>query len=137
MQPGAQGSDQHTPREPDIGSKRDAQDAPDVQHTQAAGPVGRQPRSSGVVAAGMGVQFLVSLLVFLFLGQWLDRRLGTAPVFLLGCVFVGAGGSFYAMYRTIVAAQRREDEARAAAKAALAEQARLTAARRARDEGDA
>ena len=65
----------------------------------------------------MGLQFAISLLVFLFLGQWLDRRLGTAPVFLLGCVFVGVGGSFYAMYRTIMAAQRREDEARRAEKA--------------------
>jgi ATP synthase protein I len=111
MKPGAQGSDQHAPRDPESRAARGA---------QGAEAVGRPPRSAGVVAAGMGVQFLISLLVFLFLGQWLDRRLGTAPVFLLGCVFVGAGGSFYAMYRTIMAAQRREDEARAAAKAATA-----------------
>ena len=29
--------------------------------------------------AGMGVQFLVAILLFLFLGKWLDARLGTAP----------------------------------------------------------
>lgn len=67
----------------------------------------------GVALAGLGLQFAVSLVVFYFLGQWLDRRLGTAPVFLLVCVFVGAGGSIYSMYRTLMAAQRREDEARA------------------------
>ena len=55
----------------------------------------------------------VSLILFVLLGQWLDRRLGTAPVFLLVCVFVGAGGAFYSMYRALMAAQRREDEARA------------------------
>lgn len=80
------------------------------------GPVGRRPRSMGSVAAGAGLQFAVSLILFVFLGQWLDRRLGTAPVFLLGCVLLGAGGSFYSMYRTVTAAQRREDEARARAK---------------------
>ena len=103
MKPGAQGSDQHAPREPDTGSTRDA----------PGGSTGR--RSPGAIAAGMGLQFVISVLVFLLLGQWLDRRLGTAPAFLLVCVFVGAGGSFYAMYRKLMAAQRREDEARAAA----------------------
>jgi F0F1-type ATP synthase assembly protein I len=66
--------------------------------------------------AGFGLQFVVALLVFLYLGQWVDRRLGTSPVFLVIGIFVGAGGSFYAMYRKLMAAQAREDEARRAAK---------------------
>jgi hypothetical protein len=66
----------------------------------------------GLALAGLGFQFAASLVVFYFLGQWLDRRLGTAPVFLLGCVFVGAGASFYAMYTQLMRAQRREDAAR-------------------------
>lgn len=72
--------------------------------------------------AGFGMQFVVSLLLFLYLGQWLDRRLGTSPVFLLIGIFVGAGGSFYAMYRKLMAAQARDDEARRAAKQAAAAQ---------------
>ena len=68
----------------------------------------------GLAVAGLGVQFAVSLVVFYFLGQWLDRRLGTAPVFLLGCVFVGGGASFYAMYTQLMRAQRRADAARQA-----------------------
>jgi F0F1-type ATP synthase assembly protein I len=79
---------------------------------------GAKPRSTASVAAGAGIQFAVSIVVFLYLGQWLDRRLGTAPVFLLGCVFVGAGASFYSMYRQLMAAQRRDAERRAARKAA-------------------
>ena len=70
--------------------------------------------------AGFGMQFVVALLLFLYLGQWADRRLGTSPVFLLLGIFVGAGGSFYAMYRKLMAAQAREDEARRAAKQAAA-----------------
>ena len=70
----------------------------------------------GVAVAGLGFQFAVSLVVFYFLGQWLDRRLGTAPVFLLGCVFVGGGASFYAMYTRLMRAQNQADAARDAAR---------------------
>jgi ATP synthase protein I len=66
--------------------------------------------------AGFGMQFVVALLLFLYLGQWADRRLGTSPVFLLIGIFVGAGGSFYAMYRKLMAAQAREDQAKRATK---------------------
>jgi ATP synthase protein I len=63
--------------------------------------------------AGLGIQFAASIVVFLYLGQWLDRKLGTAPWLLLAGVFIGAGGSFYSMYRRLMAAQAREDAARA------------------------
>ena len=62
--------------------------------------------------AGFGLQFVVALLVFLYIGQWLDRKLGTGPVFLLIGVFVGAGGAFYSMYRSVTAAQTREDKSK-------------------------
>lgn len=63
--------------------------------------------------AGLGIQFAASIVLFLYLGQWLDRKLGTAPWLLLAGVFVGAGGSFYSVYRRLMAAQAREDAARA------------------------
>jgi ATP synthase protein I len=79
----------------------------------------KTPQQPGVEGQGLGagayasfgLQFVVALLVFLWLGQWLDRWLGTAPVFLLICVFAGAGGSFYAMYRKLMKAQEREEQA--------------------------
>ena len=64
--------------------------------------------------AGVGLQFAVSILVFLYLGQWLDRKLGTAPWLLIIGVFLGAGASFYSMYRKLMAANAREEAARKA-----------------------
>jgi len=62
--------------------------------------------------AGVGIQFAAAIIVFLFAGQWLDRRLGTNGWFTIAGVFVGGGGAFYNLYRKITAAQRRDDEAR-------------------------
>jgi F0F1-type ATP synthase assembly protein I len=51
--------------------------------------------------AGMGVQFLVAILLFLFIGKWLDSRLGTSPWLLILGVFSGATASTVAMYRRV------------------------------------
>jgi ATP synthase protein I len=61
---------------------------------------------SGTEFAGVGVQFGLTILVFVWAGVWLDRRFGTSPWLLLICVFAGAGGAFYSMYRRVTAAQR-------------------------------
>jgi ATP synthase protein I len=70
--------------------------------------------------AGLGLQFALSILFFLWVGQWVDRKLGTDGIFLLLGVFVGAGGAFYSMYRNLMADQRR-DEAKKAAELAAKE----------------
>jgi hypothetical protein len=62
--------------------------------------------------AGVGLQFAFAIVIFLFAGQWLDRRLGVDGPFTLVGVFVGAGAAFYSMYRRISAAQKRDDEER-------------------------
>lgn len=62
--------------------------------------------------AGIGLQFTVAILLFLFIGQWLDKKFGTTPIFLIGCVFVGAGAAFYSMYRKLMAINAAEDEMR-------------------------
>jgi ATP synthase protein I len=56
--------------------------------------------------AGAGVQFVVSILLFLYIGKWLDAKLGTAPWLLMAGVFVGAGAGFYSFYHRIMAASR-------------------------------
>ena len=67
---------------------------------------------SGADFAGVGIQFAVAIVVFLFAGQWLDKRLGTNGLFTIAGVFVGGGAAFYNMYHKITAAQRRDDEER-------------------------
>jgi F0F1-type ATP synthase assembly protein I len=62
--------------------------------------------------AGVGLQFALSIVLFLFLGQWIDRKLGTSPVFILAGVFLGGGAAFYSMYRRLTAAQKADDERR-------------------------
>ena len=66
--------------------------------------------------AGIGLQFAFGIIVFLFIGQWLDKKLGTAPWLLIVSVFTGAGLSFYNMYAKLQAIQAREDAARKARK---------------------
>jgi F0F1-type ATP synthase assembly protein I len=66
----------------------------------------------GADFAGVGIQFAFAIIVFLFAGQWVDKRLGTNGLFTIAGVFVGGGAAFYNMYRKITAAQRRDDEER-------------------------
>ena len=69
---------------------------------------------SGADFAGVGMQFALAIIVFLFAGQWLDKRLGTNGLFTIAGVFVGAIAAFYNMYRKISAAQKQDDAERAA-----------------------
>jgi len=72
----------------------------------------RRPASgpSGADVAGVGLQFAASILVFLFIGKWLDGRLGTTPWLMVIGVFLGAAGGFYSMYVKLLAPKRTHDE---------------------------
>jgi len=67
---------------------------------------------SGADFAGVGLQFALAIIVFLYAGQWLDNRFGTNGLFTIAGVFVGAAAAFYNMYRKISAAQKLDDEDR-------------------------
>lgn len=76
-------------------------------------PAGRSGGDGGPPAGsylGVGLQFALSIVLFVYLGQWLDRRFGTEPWMLLLGLLVGAGGSFYSIYRKLMADLRREEE---------------------------
>ena len=62
--------------------------------------------------AGVGLQFAISIVLFLFLGQWADRKLDSSPAFTLIGVFIGGGAAFYGMYRKVATAQKADDERR-------------------------
>lgn len=81
----------------------------DPPHTPGSKP--SDPINVGSFA-GAGLQFAITLVIFLFLGQWIDKKLGTSPTFLLAGVFIGGAGAFYSMYRRLSAAQKADDERR-------------------------
>ncbi len=78
--------------------------SPDGRDADAA----RQARA-GWKYAGIGLQFAGSILLFLYVGRWVDRRLGSEPVGLILGVFVGAGAAFFSMYRRLMADLAREE----------------------------
>jgi F0F1-type ATP synthase assembly protein I len=86
-----------------------------MEDEKRSGP-GSKQGLSGADFAGVGIQFALAIIVFLFAGQWLDKRLGTNGMLTIAGVFVGAGAGFYSMYRRISAAQRRDDEERKSGK---------------------
>ncbi len=57
--------------------------------------------------AGLGVQMAVSLLVFVFIGQWADRQLGTEGLLTVLAAFLGFGGTMYWLIRSL---RRKDDE---------------------------
>ena len=89
--------------------------------TGEAGGQGRGPRHrlAGPTLGeygGVGLQFALTIVAFMFAGMWLDRRLGTSPWLLILFVFGGASAGFYSIYRKLMAAQRRADDARRSAR---------------------
>jgi ATP synthase protein I len=67
------------------------------------GPAGRKGGGQDPAQlAGIGLQFALVLVAFLFAGKWLDERLGTEPWLLMAGVFLGFGLSVFWMYRRLV-----------------------------------
>jgi ATP synthase protein I len=65
------------------------------------------PATSPAMLAGAGIEFLGAILIGVFAGQWLDKKLGTAPWLLLLGTFLGAAAGFVHLIRTLTTAQRR------------------------------
>ena len=83
-------------------------DEPGRSDSRSTEPLGR--RSAGVSGwefAGVGLQFALTIVAFMFAGLWLDKRLHTSPFLLIVCVFVGAAAGLFSIYRKLKAAQRR------------------------------
>ena len=108
--------------EPDEPSSNQHRADDNRQHMPTASPTAlssneaQRERSTAARFAGVGLQFAITLLVGLGLGTWLDRKLGTAPVFLYLGVFLGAGAAFYSMYRQLMANLERDEATKRARK---------------------
>jgi hypothetical protein len=51
--------------------------------------------------AGLGVQLAISLLVFVLVGQWADRKPGTGGLITVAAAFLGFGGTMYSLIRQL------------------------------------
>ena len=51
--------------------------------------------------AGLGLQLAVSLLVFVWIGQWADRKLGTGGLVTILAALVGFGGTMFSVIRRL------------------------------------
>src|ERR671939_423109 len=97
---------EHTPpEEPTAERGSRSEGAPSrAAHAERASAGGVPPDGgpSPATYVGLGFQFLGAILLFLYLGRWLDQRLGTTPWLLIVGVFVGAGAGFYSLYRKLM-----------------------------------
>lgn len=51
--------------------------------------------------AGLGVQLAAAIIVFVFAGQWLDKKLGTEALFTILGAFLGFGGTMWSLIRRL------------------------------------
>ena len=87
--------------------KPDADDVERRKKALLADARGERKEDGEGKMAGLGVQFVVTILVFLFIGQWLDRKLGTTPWLLLAGVLLGAALGFWMMLRVAKEAEQK------------------------------
>jgi len=55
-----------------------------------------------------GIQMAFAIVIFLFLGRWLDGRWNTTPWLMLVGGFLGAGGGLYSFIKTALAINSKE-----------------------------
>lgn len=60
----------------------------------------------------LGLKFAGGIVIFILGGLWLDRRLGTTPLFILVGMLVGGGLSFLSIYRQLSADEAAERKAK-------------------------
>jgi F0F1-type ATP synthase assembly protein I len=107
-----------TEREPAAPDRLSPSEPPNDRSNQTsdesppAAPASSASFTRAATYAGLGFQFVAAILLCLYAGQWIDRKLGTKPLFLILGVFLGAGAAFYSMYQRLMADQKREDESR-------------------------
>ena len=58
---------------------------------------------------GLGLQFVIAILLCLYGGMWLDARLHTAPWLMLIGALLGASAGFYSMFRVLMSDDKRMD----------------------------
>jgi ATP synthase protein I len=58
----------------------------------------------------VGIEMAVSVVIGLFVGQWLDRKAGTEPLFLFVFLLIGCAAAGKAVWRAVKKADRMVDD---------------------------
>jgi ATP synthase protein I len=58
----------------------------------------------------LGIQLALSIVVFFFLGKWLDGRFNTSPWLMLGGLLLGGGGGMYKFITSVMKLGQQQDE---------------------------
>lgn len=69
---------------------------------------GESKKGSPNAMMGVGFQFVIVVLVCLFAGQWLDRRLGTGPWLMVAGMMIGGGLGFWSLIRVARANEKQD-----------------------------
>jgi ATP synthase protein I len=80
--------------------------------------MGESPKSSGSgfiqtlkeigPYASLGTQLAAAVIVFVFLGRWLDDELDTKPLYMVIGAIVGISGGMIKFYRSIIELDKKE-----------------------------
>lgn len=57
----------------------------------------------------LGIQLAVAVVVFFFVGRWLDGVFGTSPWLMIAGLMVGTAGGFLQFFRAAAALGRKQD----------------------------
>ncbi|WP_419163225.1 AtpZ/AtpI family protein [Candidatus Palauibacter sp.] len=88
-------------RQPSHGSKnRPESEQPERRNTRL------YAKAAGTELASLGIAMGLTIALLAVGGNWLDGRLGTAPLFVLFGVFAGFAGGCYSLYGRLAADRR-------------------------------
>lgn len=92
-------------REKEIAKKRDDL-LSNARGEKGFGTVGGKPDPR---LMGLGLQFVIAILLCLYVGMWLDKKLNTGPWLMLAGAVIGASAGFYSMFRVLMSEDKRMD----------------------------
>ena len=106
--PNSEGS----PRDQSKEQERIIADKRDELLAQARGTkgIGFTDKGTDPRLMGLGLQFVVAILLCLYAGMWLDTKLHTGPWLMLIGALLGASAGFYSMFRVLMSEDKRMDE---------------------------
>jgi F0F1-type ATP synthase assembly protein I len=74
-----------------------------------SGRIGKWSKEFGPYLT-LGLQLALSVVVFFFVGRWLDNWLGTSPWLMFTGLLMGIVGGFLHFFRTVIALGKEEDQ---------------------------